>query len=165
MTTIVADLAQYGFVLTLLVAFIVWLRLPRRGRVELLVALLIGGAVCLVLLKVGGALYYDPRPFVSEHVAPLFAHAPDNGFPSDHTVATMLVAAYVVVLSRRWGLVLIALSLLAGAARVLAHVHSPVDIPGALAMAAVAATVAWLLTRWILARFPRPADSVSPRAG
>jgi len=80
-------------------------------------------------------------------VASLFAHAPDNGFPSDHAVATMLVAACLVVVSHRWGLMLIALSLLAGAARVLAHVHSPVGILAAVAMAAVAATVAWLLTR------------------
>ena len=77
----------------------------------------------------------------------------------------MLVAACLVVVSRRWGVMLIALSLLAGAARVLAHVHSPVGILAAVAMAAVAATVACLLTRWILARFPRPADTVSPRAG
>jgi len=155
MNMIVADVAQYGFVLTLLATFIAWLRLPRREKLELLVALLIGGAVCFVLIKLGGVLYYDPRPFVSGQVVPLFPHAPDNGFPSDHTVATMFVAACVVVVSRRWGLVLIALSLLAGAARVLAHVHSPVDILGAVAMAAFAAAFAWVLTRWMFARFPQ----------
>lgn len=158
MSTLIADLAQYGFILSILVAFIVWLRLPLRQKLELLVAGLIGGALCFALIKLGGALYYDPRPFVTEHVAPLFPHSDDNGFPSDHTVLTMLVGMCVFVVSRRWGLVLIALSLLAGVARVLAHVHSPVDILGAVAMAAVAAAVGWLLARWLFGRFAQPSD-------
>lgn len=158
MNTLIADLAQYGFILSILVAFIVWLRLPRRQKLELLVAGLIGSALCFALIKLGGALYYDPRPFVTEHVAPLFPHPADNGFPSDHTVLTMLVGMCVFVVSRRWGLVLIAISLLAGVARVLSHVHSPIDILGAVAMAAVAAAVGWLLTRWIFARLPQSSD-------
>ena len=108
------------------------------------------------LIKTGGAVYYDPRPFVAAHVAPLFPHAADNGFPSDHTAVTMFVAFSVLVVSRPWGLALAALSLLAGVARVLAHVHSPIDIAGAVAIAALAALAGWLFGRWAVARWVAP---------
>ena len=156
---VISYLAQYGFILSFVVAFIVWLRLPRRQKVELLVAGVVGGIVCYALIKIGGAVYYDTRPFVTQDVAPLFPHAPDNGFPSDHTAVTMFVALCVLVVSRPWGLVLVAISLVAGLARVLAHVHSPIDIVGATAMAAVAAAVGWLVARWIFARRARAAAS------
>jgi undecaprenyl-diphosphatase len=156
MDTVIADLAQYGFILSFVVAFVVWLRLPRRQQVALLLAGAIGAVLCLVLIKVAGAVFYDTRPFVTQHVAPLFPHASDNGFPSDHTAVTMLVGFCVLVVSRRWGLVLIAISLLAGVARVLAHVHSPLDIAGAVVIGGVAAAAGWLLARWIVARWVAP---------
>ncbi len=165
MDTLIAGLAQYGFILSFIVAFVVWLRLPRRQQVELLVAGVIGGVVCLVLIKAAGAVFYDTRPFVVQHIAPLFPHAADNGFPSDHTAVTMLVGFCVLVVSRRWGLVLLAISLLAGLARVLAHVHSPLDIVGAVVIGAATAAVGWLLAKWVVARWiaPRwPALTSSP---
>jgi undecaprenyl-diphosphatase len=154
--TTIASLAQYGFILSFAVALLVWLFLPRRQKVELLVAGVVGGVVCLVFIKVAGSLYYDPRPFVTGHVAPLFPHSADNGFPSDHTAVTMFVGFCVIVVSRRWGLVLVGISLLAGVARMLSHVHSPVDILGAAAIAAVAAAAGWLLARWLVARWVVP---------
>ena len=48
---------------------------------------------------------------------------------------------------------------MAGVARVLAHVHSPIDIVGAVAMAAVAAAVGWLVARLIFERRSRAAVS------
>ena len=156
MDTLIAALAQYGFILSFIVAFVVWLSLPRRQQVELLVAGVIGGVICLVLIKAAGAVFYDTRPFVAQHIAPLFPHAADNGFPSDHTAVTMLVGFCVLVVSRRWGLVLLALSLLAGLARVLAHVHSPLDIAAAVVIGAAAAAVGWLLAKWMVARWVAP---------
>lgn len=151
---LIADAAQYGFIVSFLIAAAVWLRLPRRQKIELLVAGLVGAALCLALVKLGGALYYDPRPFVTQHVVPLFSHPADNGFPSDHTVLTMFVALSVLYYSRTWGLVLVAVSLLAGVARVLAGVHTPVDILAAVAMAAFAAFAAHGIALWALAHRP-----------
>ena len=159
MNTLIADLAQYGFLISFVIAFLVWLRLPRTQKLELLVAGVVGGIVCLALIKLGGALYYDTRPFVTQGVAPLFPHGADNGFPSDHTAVTMFVALCVLIVSRPWGLALVAVSLVAGVARVLAHVHSPIDIVGAVAIAAVAAAVGWLVARWIFERRRRAATS------
>jgi undecaprenyl-diphosphatase len=163
--TVVAVVAQYGFILSFAVAFVVWLGLPRRQRWQLLVAGVTGAVVCLVLIRVGGTLFYDTRPFVSQHVTPLFPHGDDNGFPSDHTAVTMFVALCVMFVSWRWGIVLAALSLLAGAARVMAHVHSPVDIAGAVVIAALAAGTGWFLARWMLAHWPWLRRLSTGRAG
>jgi undecaprenyl-diphosphatase len=153
MDPLIAALAQYGFIISFAAAFVVWLRLPRMGKLELLVAGVIGGVLCLLLIRVSGALFYDTRPFVTQHIAPLFPHASDNGFPSDHTAVTMFAALCVAFFSWRWGIVLAAVSLLCGAARVAAHVHSPVDIAGAVAIAAVAALAGRLLMHWALAHW------------
>lgn len=154
MDTVIAAAAQYGFVASIALAAALWLRLPRREKWELLVAGLVGGVICLGLIKLGGALFYDPRPFVTQHIAPLFAHPADNGFPSDHTVFTMFVAFSVLYYSRRWGAVLIAVSLLSGVARMLAHVHSPIDIVGAVAIAGLAAALAHPVAMWVVRRLP-----------
>jgi undecaprenyl-diphosphatase len=83
----------------------------------------------------------DPRPFVTQHVAPLFPHAPDNGFPSDHTLASMFLAVCALFYSTRWG-----------GARIAAHVHSPIDILGAIALAIMAALITRPAARWLTAR-------------
>ena len=156
MDFLVAALAQNGFVLSFALAALVWLRLPRRPKLGLLITGIIGGLLCLAFIKIGGALYYDPRPFVTEHVTPLFPHSVDNGFPSDHTVLTMFVGLCVLLYSRRWGTVLVVLSLASGVARVVAGVHSPIDIIGAVVMAAVAAACGHVAARWALSRWVDP---------
>ena len=45
--TLIADLAQYGFIVSFVVAFVVWLGLPRWQKAQLLVAGIVGGVVCL----------------------------------------------------------------------------------------------------------------------
>ena len=83
-------------------------------------------------------MYYDPRPFVTGHIAPLFPHPAANGFPSDHTLLAMVLAMCVLFYSRKWGVALVALAAAIGAARVAAHVHHWVDILGAMALAVIA---------------------------
>ncbi|MDP3995235.1 MAG: hypothetical protein Q8P78_01305, partial [bacterium] len=39
-----------------------------------------------VIAFVARSFFYSPRPFVESGIAPLIPHAPDNGFPSDHTL-------------------------------------------------------------------------------
>ena len=155
MHRLISLVAQYAVFLSVVIAVVVWLRLPRRQKWEFAVMGVIGGVIALALLKLGGALYYDQRPFVTEHIAPLIPHAPDNGFPSDHTLLAMFLAMCVLFYSRRWGIVLVALTIVIGAARVAAHVHHPIDILGAMAFAVVAAVIArpaacWARRRWQL---------------
>jgi undecaprenyl-diphosphatase len=154
MDSIVVFVAKYALFFSLAIAVYVWLRLPREQKWEFVVWAIIGGAVALALVKLGGALFYDTRPFVTDHVAPLFAHAPDNGFPSDHTAASMFAAVLVLYYSRRWGVVLVVISLLIGASRIDAHLHRPIDILGAIVIAVVAALIAFPAARWLTRRWP-----------
>jgi undecaprenyl-diphosphatase len=154
MDSIVVFVAKYALFFSLAIAVYVWLRLPREQKWEAVVWAVIGGALALALVKLGGALFYDTRPFVTDHVAPLFAHAPDNGFPSDHTAVSMFAAVLVLYYSRRWGIVLVVISLLIGASRVAAHLHRPIDILGAIVIALVSALIAFPAARRLTRRWP-----------
>lgn len=92
-------------------------------------------------------LYYDPRPFVVLHITPLFAHAADNGFPSDHALLMGTLAAIVTVFDRRLGVLLWILAILVGSARVLAAVHHPIDILASFAIAIIATLVVTTLLK------------------
>ena len=102
-------------------------------------------------MRIGGHLYYDTRPFVREHVAPLFAHAPDNGFPSDHALLTSFLAYSFWRYSKPFALALFVNALLVSAARVAAHVHSPIDIVGSVIFALIGA----LVVVWVNGKFAR----------
>ncbi len=75
------------------------------------------------------------------HLTPLFPHAPDNGFPSDHALLTSFLAFSLWRWSRPFAAVLFANAILVGGARVLAHVHHVIDILGSYGFALVAVLV------------------------
>jgi undecaprenyl-diphosphatase len=95
----------------------------------------IAGILSYATAKVAGLLYFDARPFVVSHVAPLIPHAADNGFPSDHTLLAAVIAAVITKYNWRLGIILWILALLIGATRVLADLHHPIDILGSLVIA------------------------------
>jgi undecaprenyl-diphosphatase len=151
MNTVVALTAQYLiYAIVLAVAVFCLMRRGQKGNLELAIFGLLSLIFGLVLVKIAGALISDPRPFVVHHFTPLIAHAPDNGFPSDHTTLAMVLALVVLQVSRTWGVVLVIAALTLGAARVAAGVHSPIDILGAVVVAAVAVALARLDTPWAL---------------
>jgi undecaprenyl-diphosphatase len=141
--SITVFIAQYFLYLSVFITVWYWFTCPTSTRIELIVRLAIGGVLALALAKIASQLYYDPRPFVTEHIKPLFAHAADNGFPSDHALLISLLGFTVVSYSRKVGATLLAIAVAVGSARVAAHVHHPVDILGSFLISAVA-TVAGL---------------------
>jgi undecaprenyl-diphosphatase len=97
------------------------------------------------LAKIGSHLYYDPRPFVSDHVTPYFGHSTDNGFPSDHTLLAAFLAFFTLGYSRRIGWILAGLTILIGGARVIAGVHHTVDVVGSCVIAGIAVGIAYVV--------------------
>lgn len=110
---------------------------------------IIVGALSLALSLVAAALYYNPRPFMLEGApTPLVAHAPGNGFPSDHALLTGTIAAIITAYSLPLGAALWLVALLVSVGRVLAGVHHTVDIIASFGIAALSAALVYYGTRY-----------------
>lgn len=147
--------AKYLYVAVVLVAAVYWLSRPRKERIELVIFACVAAIVTFIFVKLGASLYFDPRPFTTHAVAAIYPHAPDNGFPSDHTALTAVIAIVIYNSSKKLGLVLGVLSLLVGVSRVLGNIHSPIDIVGSLVFALIGGVVASYITPVIYRRFAK----------
>ena len=124
-----------------------------KSRREFILAVALAGILALDLSLIAGALYYNPRPFASQGIEPLVQHVADNGFPSQHTLMAMALTAVIYFYRRRLAAAAFVLTLLVGAGRAWAHVHSWVDILGGLALGAIAGYAGVILAKLILSRF------------
>ena len=139
--------AKYLIYMLLLGAAFYFFTLEKKRRKELLIFAAIVLPSAYVLAKISALLYWDPRPFVVGGFVPLIPHAPDNGFPSDHTLLVSAVALVVFAFNKKVGSAFLLLALVVGFSRVLAGVHHAVDVFGSLVFAAIAfyATKRWAL--------------------
>ena len=133
--------AQYLFVLPILVFTWLILTIQYKSRIALVVSGISGGIVCLLLAKLGNHYIIDPRPFIRDGVTALFKSSIDNGFPSDHTLLSFFLSFLIVRFSRNIGIVLIVISLLIGWARVYSGVHHFYDVLGSLVISVLGVTV------------------------
>ena len=156
MDSLITLAAQYLVFLILVAAAAVWVFLPRQDKVGLAVQAIVSLAIVVVLIQLAAALHTDPRPFVVDpSIKPLFVHPADNGFPSDHTALGATVALLVMTYRRSLGALLLAASILVGAARMAAHVHHAQDIVAGVLIAALAVGAAAAAWRWVRPRLPR----------
>ena len=131
------------------VAIVSTLLSGKRVRNNVVKLALFSFPLAFLMAFVASLFYYDTRPFVVENTPPLIPHAPDNGFPSDHTLYAMVTATIIFAYNRTVGISLGILAILVGVSRVMARVHHPVDIIGSIAIAIVATYVGWLIVRRI----------------
>lgn len=155
MDTLITWIAQYLLWVMAAGLAAVWLFAETRaGKISLSLSAVLGLVLALGFMYIARNSHTDPRPFVENpHVKPLFGHAADNGFPSDHSVAAGLIASLVLL---RRHLVGVLFAVCAGAiawSRVAAHVHHLQDVLTGLALGAAAAVIATLVVSWLLARF------------
>lgn len=116
--------------LVVLGAALVWLYTKTKERKYLTLLGTLTLPTAFIVGKLASFLFASPRPFVAHDVAPLFAHAADNGFPSEHALFAFTIAALVYSVNKPVGLVLFILALMIGIARVMANVHHLIDIVG-----------------------------------
>ncbi len=127
------------------VAVVLWLSLPRAGKIDLALRAIVVVVATAALVLLAGLVHQDPRPFVVDPAHPaLFPHSADNGFPSDHTAYAAAVALLIFTIRRRLGAVLLVIAIAGGLARVAAHVHHLQDVAAGvlIAVVAVSATTA-----------------------
>lgn len=134
--------AKYLFAVIILIAVVYFLKQDRIEQKRMLTLSFIALPTAYIVAKIGNFLYFDPRPFVTGHFIPLISHAPDNGFPSDHTLISAAIASVVYFNHRKLGVALLIIAGVVGIARVLAGVHSFVDIFGSMV---IAFGVTWLV--------------------
>lgn len=130
-------------------------RTQRTRIVSWAIAVSVMVIVAYIAAQIGGAIYDDPRPFVAGHFQPLISHAPDNGFPSDHSLLAAALLAAVALARVRWALVILPLAVLVEWARVGAGLHHPIDVVGSDLCVAVGVPAA-LLVAPTLARMALP---------
>lgn len=148
MNSIIIFCAQYLYLFVVAVIVIAWLRTQKDKRLEFLVAIILAGGIAFILSRIASKTYYDPRPFVTERVKPLIAHAADNGFPSDHALLTGTLTAITYFYNKKVAFVMLILTILIGIARILAKIHSPLDIGAGWLFGIVGAVASYYLVSW-----------------
>lgn len=152
MDTLIVITGKYLILAVGAIAVIATLLAGRTARNNIVKLALLSFPVALLIAFIAGLLFYDSRPFVVEHVEPLIPHAPDNGFPSDHTLFAIVTAAIMFTYSRKLGVLLGIMGVLVGISRVAAKVHYPIDIAGSIAIAIVATSIAWIIIRKVCSK-------------
>jgi len=130
--------AKYFFALAPFVATVFFFMLKKNLKIKFLALSALSLSLSLSLAKLLNKIIVDPRPFVVNHIQPLIPHAPDNGFPSDHTLLVATIASIVFVFNKKLGIVIMVLAVIVGYSRVLAQIHHPLDIAGSVLIAVVA---------------------------
>jgi undecaprenyl-diphosphatase len=147
--------AEYLYIALLAIALAWYLMQPRAAQIEMIAWGVVALPVMAILLVIAGIVYFDPRPFVSDNVTSLIAHAPDNGFPSDHTLLCSATSSIVLFYNRWFSALLWLLTGLVGASRVYTGIHHPLDIFASMIMAVSVALLVWYFVLPVIKRSPR----------
>jgi len=152
---VVVGYAKFGvvlFALLLLAGLVVGRGRPSR-------TLAAAGWACLATLvavavnQPVGNLVDEARPYARHpHLLVLASRTSDFSFPSDHAVMAGAVAAGLLLVSRRLGLVAVAAAVLMAFARVYIAAHYPWDVVAGLLLGVVVALGGWALLRVPLTR-------------
>lgn len=145
------SLIIFGADYLIFILALVWLGsfllVPKEKRKLHVIFLILTFGFAIVGDKILGMLYNNPRPFVVDGITPLVKHAADNGFPSGHTLFSMLFAITTFTYNKVLRSTLVVLALVVGVSRVLAHVHHTIDIAASIILALGVTYLAWLLVK------------------
>lgn len=113
---------------------------PKAQRVQLWARAVVAGLTALLFAKAISLVYQGERPFETLGVTPGAAFLPNPGFPSDHALLVFSVTFIVWATTKNVWLstLLLAASVAVAIGRVVALVHTPLDVVGG-ALCALAA--------------------------
>jgi len=148
--------AKYLFVLAGIVALIWFWKLPKEEKKEIVIFSIIALPVIYIVSKIGAWLYFDPRPFVVGHFAPLIPHGPDNGFPSDHVLLISAIASIIFPFSKKISAGVWVIAALVGISRVYVGIHHPIDIIGSVIISIVVTAVVYLIFKNFIKKHATP---------
>lgn len=136
---------------------LIW-KVKKGTRYEVYCRVLMAGLTAFLVAKLLATLYQPEgvRPFELMGATAGASYLNNPGFPSDHALFTMCItlAVWFETRSKVLGITLLILTLLVCVGRVLALVHTPLDVIGGLLVAMVGA--GWYLTDWPKHRTTKP---------
>ncbi len=124
---------------------VIILLVPKDQRYQAWGRAILTGLVALLFAKVISLFYQGERPFETLGVEPGAAFLPNPGFPSDHALLVFTVVCVVWATTKRvvWSSLLLGAAVLVSVGRVLALVHTPLDVIGGFACAVLAAIIVY----------------------
>lgn len=135
------DYATYGVVLFAVLLLWSWWSAVRSGDQSAVASALwapLGMLLAIAVNQPLGNLVAEPRPYAAlPNVLVLVHRTSDFSFPSDHAVMAGAVAAGVLLVHRRLGLVALGAALLMAFTRVYVGAHYPGDVVAGLLVGAV----------------------------
>jgi membrane-associated phospholipid phosphatase len=142
--TIIKLLADGAVIPIIIIAgYALLFRIPKGHRFEAYARILMAGLTSYLLAKLLAAVYQPSgeRPFEILGLAPGASYLNNPGFPSDHALFTAFLTFAVWFESRqkKLSIIMAVLTLLVCVGRVLALVHTPLDVIGGLVVASVGA--------------------------
>jgi undecaprenyl-diphosphatase len=138
---LIADIAVFPVVIIGVYALL--FKVPKGRRFEVYSKVLLAGLTAYLLAKLIGTIYQpaSQRPFELLGVEAGAAYLDNPGFPSDHAlfVTTILAAVWFSTKNKILSSILLGLVMLVCVGRVLALVHTPLDVIAGVAIALVGA--------------------------
>lgn len=126
-------------------------KVPAGARFQAYSRVLMAGLTAYMIAKFVGYAYQpvEMRPFEMMGVDPGASYLDNPGFPSDHVlfVTAITLAVWFETKNKTVTVILVVLSALVALGRVLALVHSPLDVIGGVVFALVGAL--WYGSRYI----------------
>lgn len=125
----------------LLATFALLVYVPKGKRLESYSRVLVAGLTAYLLAKLLGAVYQptEMRPFELLGVTAGASYLNNPGFPSDHALFTafLTLAVWFETGRKKLSIVLAVLTLLVCTGRILALVHTPLDVIGGVMVACI----------------------------
>jgi membrane-associated phospholipid phosphatase len=135
-------IADYSVVpIVLLGAWALLFGVPKGGRYEAYCRVLMAGLTAYLFAKLLGAVYQPTgmRPYEMLGLHPGASYLDNPGFPSDHTlfVTAIALAVWFETTYRKLAVGLFLLVIVVAVGRVLALVHTPLDVSAGIVIALI----------------------------
>lgn len=135
-------MADWSLVPVILIgAYALLFKVDSKSRFKIYSQIIIAGLTAYMIAKFAGMIYQssNDRPFELLGVAPGASYLDNPGFPSDHALfaAAILCAVWFTTKQKTLSYILLALLIIMSIGRVLALVHTPIDIIGGIAFALI----------------------------
>lgn len=138
---ILADILVFPIVI--IGAYALLRYVPNDRKYAAYARIIMAGLTALLLAKLTATIWQpsDVRPYIEHGLQPGASYMDNPGFPSDHAlfVFSIAFAVFFETRKRKLATLLFVMALLVGVGRVVALVHTPLDVLGGFLFAAVGA--------------------------